>query len=190
MDLGTDRDFEDTAWDSASSGKEEMGWKRSHNPVGTRQAEFFLIYRFVSLFFFHVMLFGGIMQPLSCPSTVRLWMNKLFELSRGLQKRLLENILGTEVGTAQLPRPALAPFVLPKISKNSAAINFSSPHLLAMASLNPNHLVFTQAGAWPSLGLNFPKGAARMGAVGELHGWVEGEEDTWARGVHVLEPTT
>lgn len=122
-------------------GKEEMGWKRSHNPVGTQQAEFFFIYRWFGFFFFHVMLFGGIVQPLPCPSTVRLWMNKLFVLSNGLQKRLLRHLRDGD-GHSPTPSPALAPFVLPKANKNSTAINFSSTRRLGMASLNPNHLVF------------------------------------------------
>lgn len=135
------------------------------------------------------MLFGSIMQPLSCPSMVHLWMTKLLNCPKGFRRGSC-NILAMEMLTCNIlatPHPTLTPFVLPKINKNSAAINFSFTHCLGMALLNPHHLVFIQAGAWPPLGLNFPNGAERMGVVGQLHGWVEGEKDMWACGVHVLE---
>jgi len=57
----------------------------------------------------------------------------------------------------------------------------------AGALLNPELLVFIWAGPQASLGLNIPNGAARMGGVEQLREQVEGEEDAWARGVHVLE---
>lgn len=80
-------------------------------------------------------------------------------------------------------------FCAGKNKQNSAAINLSSTHCLGMASLNPKHLVFLQAGAWLSLGLTFPNSAARMGVVGQRRGWVEGEEDTWAPRFGRTEPS-